>query len=95
MPDINPFIDVVARKFYLAQACYTLHDVVLGKKFVTNIDDYITDQLDYDYYQIQNNDGDGLSMRDISISIQLIARHGRFRERCASSRSFKQVVDPG
>jgi hypothetical protein len=72
MPDINPFIDVVARKFYLAQACYTLHDVVLGKKFVTNIDNYITDQLDYDYYLMQNN-GDGLSARDVSISIQLIA----------------------
>ena len=33
----------------------------LGKKFVTNIDDYVTDQLDYDYYLMQNNDGDGVS----------------------------------
>ncbi|SDS28642.1 Protein of unknown function [Mucilaginibacter mallensis] len=71
MPDINPFIDVVARKFYLAQAAYNLHDIVMGNKFVTGIDDYLTDQLDYNYYQLQNNSTD-LSLRDINISVQLI-----------------------
>jgi len=72
MPDINPFIDVVARKFYLAEQCFRLHDLVLGNKFVNGIDDYLTDQLDYDYYLLQNNNTDQLSLRDIGISIQLI-----------------------
>ena len=71
MPNINPFIDVVARKFYLAQTAYSLHDIVAGNKFVKDIDDYIVDQLNYDYYQLQNN-GDDLSARDVNISVQLI-----------------------
>jgi len=71
MPDINPYIDVAARKFYLAQAAYNLHDIVMGNKFVNGIDNYLTDQLDYDYYQLQNNSND-LSVRDINISVQLI-----------------------
>jgi hypothetical protein len=81
MPDINPFIDVIARKYYLAQACYSLYakdngkyqDMgKLGRKFVTGIDDYLTDQLDY-YYYIKQNNGNGLSMRDIQIGVQLLA----------------------
>jgi hypothetical protein len=80
MPDINPFIDVIARKFYLAQACYTIYGKnnykyqdmgKLGRTFVTNIDDYVTDQLNYYYYLMQNND-DGVSARDVSIGVQLI-----------------------
>ena len=71
MPDINPFIDVVARKFYLAQASYNLHDIVMGNKFVNGIDNYLTDQLDYDYYVYQNS-GDDLNTRDIQIGVQLI-----------------------
>jgi len=81
MPDINPFVDVVARKFYLAQACFTLYGKnnlkyqdmgKLGAKFVKNIDDYLTDQLDYNYYLLQNND-DKLSMRDVQIGVQLLS----------------------
>jgi hypothetical protein len=77
MPDINPFIDVAARKFYLAESCYRLHDVVLGNKFVTNIDSYLTDQLDFDYRTMQNNE-DGLNLRDIQISVQLIGGMAEF-----------------
>jgi len=81
MPDINPFIDVIARKFYLAQACYTLYGKnnlkyqdmgKLGMNFVNNIDSYLVDQLDYNYYLLQNND-DKLSMRDVQIGVQLLA----------------------
>jgi hypothetical protein len=81
MPDINPFIDVIARKFYLAQACYTIYGKdnykyqdmgKLGRTFVTNIDDYLTDQLNY-YYYLEQNNGAGLSVRDVSIGIQLLA----------------------
>lgn len=71
MPDLNPYIDVNVRKLYLADACYKLNDVVLGNKFATNIDNYLTDQLDYNYYLLQNN-GDNLSPRDINIGVQLM-----------------------
>ena len=71
LPDINPYIDVNVRKLYLADAAYKLNDVVVGNKFTEDIDDYLTDQLDFNYYQLQNN-GDDLNPRDINIGVQLI-----------------------
>ena len=44
----------------------------LGTSFVTNIDNYLVDQLDYNYYLLQNND-DKLSMRDVQIGVQLLS----------------------
>ena len=73
LPEINPFIDVAARKFYLAQAAYQLNDVVIGNKITNDVDSYLTDQLDYDYRQMQSNSMDDISPRDINVSIQLIA----------------------
>jgi hypothetical protein len=78
MPDINPFIDVVARKFYLAESAYKLHNIVLGTKFVNGIDSYLTDQLDYDSYLLSNNNTDQFNLRDIQISLQLIEGMSEF-----------------
>ena len=71
MPDINPFIDVTARKFYLAEAAYKLHNTVLGNKITTGIDNYLVDQLDYNYYLLQKNDSN-LDIRLVNMGLQLI-----------------------
>jgi len=71
MPDINTGLDVADRKIFLAQAAYTLNNVVLGNKFATSVDNYITDQLDYNYYLMQNNSGD-FSPRDVQYGISFI-----------------------
>ncbi|MDF2434327.1 MAG: hypothetical protein JWP44_3958 [Mucilaginibacter sp.] len=71
LPDINPGLDVADRKIFMAQTAYTLHDVVLANKFITSVDNYITDQLDYNYYLMQNNSGD-LSMRDVQYGVSFI-----------------------
>lgn len=71
LPDINPYIDVNVRKLYLAQASYKVNDVVVGNKLTEDIDDYLTDQLDYNYYLLQNNN-DQLDSRTINIGVQLI-----------------------
>jgi len=71
LPDINPYIDVNVRKLYLAQASYKVNDVVVGNKLTEDIDDYLTDQLDYNYYQLQNG-GDQLDPRTVNIGVQLI-----------------------
>jgi hypothetical protein len=78
MPNINPFIDVVARKFYLAEACFRLHDIVLGTKFVKDIDDYLTDQLNWNNQLLQDNNTDQLNLRDVQIGIQLIGGMSEF-----------------
>jgi hypothetical protein len=71
MPDLNPGLDVAERKIFLAQAAFDLHDMILGDKFVTSVDNYITDQLDYNYYLMQNNSGD-FSARDVQYGISFI-----------------------
>ena len=72
LPNINTGLDVADRKIILAQTAYNLHDIVLGNKFVTNVDDYLTDQLDYNYSLLQNNSGD-LSARDVQYGISFIS----------------------
>jgi len=77
LPDINPYIDVNVRKLYLAEAAYKLNDVVVGNKFTDDIDDYLTDQLDYNYYLLQNNN-DNLDPRTVNIGVQLIGALSEF-----------------
>ena len=77
LPDLNPYIDVEGRKLYLAQAAYKLNDVVIGNKITDDIDDFLTDQLDYNYNLLQNN-SDQISPRDINISIQILAALAEF-----------------
>ena len=77
LPDINPYIDVNVRKLYLAEASFKLNDVVQGDKFANDIDDYLTDQLDYNYYLLQNNSED-LDPRTVNIGVQLIGALSEF-----------------
>jgi len=54
MPDINPNIDSAHRKLQLAQVAYKLNDKELANRYVKGIDDYLTDQLAYNYTLLQN-----------------------------------------
>ncbi len=71
LPDMITGLDVADRKIMLAQTAYALHDIVLANKFVTSVDNYIIDQLDYNYYLLQNNSGD-VNMRDVQYGISFI-----------------------
>jgi len=71
MPDLNIDIRTADSKFFIAQTAYQLHNYVLGQKMVSSIDDYLVDQLEYDYTLLQSNAGT-LSPRDVGFSIQLI-----------------------
>jgi hypothetical protein len=71
MPDLITGLDVADRKIFMAQTSYDLHDIILGNKFVTSVDNYITDQLDYNYYLMQSNPGD-LNTRDVQYGISFI-----------------------
>jgi hypothetical protein len=71
MPDMNPGLEVADRKIFMAQTAYELHDIILGNKFINSVDGYITDQLDYNYYLLQNNSGD-LNARDVQYGISFL-----------------------
>lgn len=55
MPDINPNLMAAQGKISLADTSYKLHDAQMGNKLVASVDNYLTDQLDYNYYLLQNN----------------------------------------
>jgi hypothetical protein len=71
MPDLNTGLEVADRKVYLAQTAYDLKDIVLGNKFVTSVDNYLTDQLDYSFYLMQNNSPDFRS-NEVQYSISFL-----------------------
>jgi hypothetical protein len=71
MPDINPGLDVAYRKMFMAQTAYGLHDNVLANKFVTGIDDYVVDQLDYNYNLLKNN-SDNLDLRNVQFGVSVL-----------------------
>ncbi len=71
MPDMNPGLEVADRKIFMAQTAYELHDIILGNKFINSVDGYIADQLDYNYYLLQNNSGD-LNARDVQYGISFL-----------------------
>ncbi|HEY4325274.1 MAG TPA: DUF2723 domain-containing protein [Mucilaginibacter sp.] len=71
MPDINPDIDTAAHKFFMAQTAYKLDDLKLGNKYVKSVDDFITDQLDYNYSLLQNKQD--IDQRTVQIGMQLLS----------------------
>ncbi|WP_428330668.1 glycosyltransferase family 117 protein [Mucilaginibacter sp.] len=71
MPDINPDIDTATHKFFLAATAYKLDDKALGNKYIKSLDGFVTDQLDYNYYLLQNNK-DGIDLRTVQIGVQLL-----------------------
>ena len=70
MPDINPDIDTAAHKFFLAQTAYQLADVKLGNRYVKGVDNFITDQLDYNYARLLSNRD--IDQRTVQLGIQLL-----------------------
>ncbi|WP_258135835.1 glycosyltransferase family 117 protein [Mucilaginibacter phenanthrenivorans] len=71
MPDINPDIDTAAHKFFLAETAYSLGDKELGTRYVKSVDNFITDQLDYNYHLLQDNK-DGIDQRTVQLGVQLL-----------------------
>ena len=91
LPDINPVIDVSVRKLYLTQSAYKLNDVVLGNKLAEDIDDYLTDQLDYNYYLLQNN-SDDLDPRTVNIGVQLIGALSDFTKDAHQTQLYNKLA---
>ena len=79
-PDLTPYIDVAVRKYYIADSAYHLKDLKLGNKYVNSINNYLKDQLDYNYRLLQK-DPDTVGIRDVQMGVSLInAMAGSTRE---------------
>ncbi len=55
LPDINPNLSSADGKIFLADSAYKLNYAMLGNKLVKGVDRYVTEQLDYNYHQLQKD----------------------------------------
>jgi len=58
MPDIYPFTGIEQSKIRIIDTAYRLHAHDMANKYVSGMDDHITDQLAYHYNLMQSSPGD-------------------------------------
>jgi hypothetical protein len=71
MPDIYPFIDLARSKYFLVATAYTLNDITFGNKYANSIDNYVVDQLDYNYTLLQK-DASSADARTVQLGLSLL-----------------------
>jgi len=71
LPDINPNLAAIQEKVTIADTAYKLNETGLGDKTIKSIDSYLTDQLNYNYYQLQN-DADKLNRSELRFNLQFL-----------------------
>ena len=96
MPDIYPYIDLARSKYYFVATAYTLNDINLAHKYATSIENYVTDQLDYNYNQMQK-DVSNVDQRTVQLGLSLlnaIAQASKENHQAAiSDKVGKQLKD--
>lgn len=58
MPDIYPSMNVTQGKYFIIDTAYKLHDNSMAGKYIASVENYVTDQLDYNYNLLQNSPAD-------------------------------------
>ncbi|MEO3407822.1 DUF2723 domain-containing protein [Mucilaginibacter sp. CAU 1740] len=71
MPDINPSLLAAQTKMTLADTSYKLKYAKLGNKLINSVHEYITDQLDHNYHQLQQDTGK-LNPREVQIGMSFL-----------------------
>lgn len=71
MPDIMPYFELANRKLFLAQLAFQLKDPALGNRWITTIDQYIVDQLDYNYHLL-TRDVNQVNGAEVSFGLQML-----------------------
>jgi hypothetical protein len=71
MPDLYPYTEVAARKFYLLEDAFKAGDAQLAVKWANQIDDYLTNILNYNADMVQNNQ-DQVNTRDVQLSMSVL-----------------------
>jgi hypothetical protein len=71
IPNLDVDMNITGNKFLLTQIIYQLHDTVLGARYANYINNYVTDQLDYNYYLLQKS-SDLLNIRNVQLGLQIL-----------------------
>jgi hypothetical protein len=75
MPDIYPYIDIARSKFFLVTQAFDLGDIPLATRYANSIDNYLVDQLNYNYNQMQSNP-DNVDPRAIQLGMYILNQMG-------------------
>jgi hypothetical protein len=70
MPDNIPVQEVAIRKYYLVESAYRVGETQLGNKLAGQIEDYLTDLLNFNYTQLQDGKASA-NDRDVQLSMSL------------------------
>ncbi|MBS1523465.1 MAG: DUF2723 domain-containing protein [Bacteroidetes bacterium] len=71
MPDIYPYVGIAQSKFRVIDTAYRLHANSVANKYVSSMDNYITDQLNYDYNLLQASPGD-VNTSDVQFEMSVL-----------------------
>ena len=71
MPNLYPYTEVAARKYYIIEDAYKVGEAQLGNKWANEVDDYIMDILAYNANLVQNN-SDGVQFHDVQLSMSIL-----------------------
>ncbi|QJD97090.1 MFS transporter [Mucilaginibacter robiniae] len=69
MPDIIPESEVAVRKFYMIENAYQLSQPQIAAKWVTKLDDYLVNSLDYNYSAMNSEE---FNQRDVQVGISIL-----------------------
>jgi hypothetical protein len=85
MPGIVPSTEVAVRKYYMIESAYRMGDVSLANKLSNQIDDYITNLLNYNYALLKSSET-SVDNRDIQYSMSILSGLVGF------TKDFKQTA---
>ncbi|QQL48629.1 glycosyltransferase family 117 protein [Mucilaginibacter ginkgonis] len=71
MPDLYPYPDEAAQKYYLIEDAYKVNDVQLGNKWANMVDGYLVDVLNFNS-NLMANGGDGIQQRDVQLTMSVL-----------------------
>jgi hypothetical protein len=63
--------EIAVRKYYMVESLFRMGETTLGTKLATQIDDYLIDQLKFNYILFQKSDAN-LNTRDVQLSLSLL-----------------------
>ncbi|MBK0378107.1 DUF2723 domain-containing protein [Mucilaginibacter segetis] len=71
IPDRVQSSDIAIKKYYMARSAYAVNDIAMATKLINLVDDYVIDQLRYNY-QLYQNDSHSVNTRDVQIELSIL-----------------------
>ena len=96
MPDIYPSTSVIQGKYFIIDTAYRLHANNMANKYVASMDNYVTDQLNYNYNLLQNSPGD-VNAQNVQLEVSVLNAMAQLtrdnQELALNSKLQAQLID--